>query len=203
MSRSGTVGRARPRPHSPRRRSGVLGALLCVALGACGPPLPAPAPAPGSGAPTAVTRGPVPPPPVSAPAPVGPDAAAARSPGPARPAARVARVQPLGPAAAALVRQARAQSAVGEFSLAAATLERALRIEPDHPRLWLELGDVRQAQHNYPQAEVMGRKALAAADDHATQALAWRVIAASLKAQRREREAAEALANARRLDADS
>jgi tetratricopeptide (TPR) repeat protein len=112
-------------------------------------------------------------------------------------------VQPLGAAAAALVRQARAQSAVGDFALAAATLERALRIEPDHPRLWLELGDVRQAQHNFTQAEVMGRKALAAADDHATQALAWRVIAASLKSQGHEREAAQALANARRLDADS
>jgi tetratricopeptide (TPR) repeat protein len=87
--------------------------------------------------------------------------------------------------------------------LAAATLERALRMEPDHPQLWLELAEVRQAQHNYPQAEVMGRKALAAADDHATQALAWRLIAASLKAQGRARQADEAAENARRLAPDS
>jgi tetratricopeptide (TPR) repeat protein len=126
-----------------------------------------------------------------------------RGAGPARPEARIARVQALGTAAAALVRQARAESAVGDFPLAAATLERALRIEPDHPQLWLELGQVRQAQHNYAQAEVMGRKALSSADDHATQALAWRLIAASLEARGLTREAAAASEKARQLGSSS
>jgi len=143
-----------------------------------------------------------PPAPQAAPPSTGTDQRAPDA-GPARPPLRIARVQPLGPAASALVREARAQSARGDFALAAATLERAMRIEPDHPRLWIELGLVRQAAHNYPQAEVMGRKALAVSDDHATQALAWRLIAASLKAQGRPRQAAEAAEAARRLEPES
>ncbi len=176
-------------------------AMICLALASCGPPLSyvAPAPAPASAPATRV------PPSMAAP----PSAAAANAEavppdaGPARPPLRIARVQPLGAAASALVRDARAQSSRGEFALAAATLERAMRIEPDHPRLWIELGLVREAAHNYTQAEVMGRKALAVADDHATQALAWRLIAASLKAQGRASQAAEAAETARRLDPES
>jgi len=52
-----------------------------------------------------------------------------------------------------LLRQGRAQLAIGDYSSAAATLERAVRIEPDNPWPWLELanvylvsGDLRQAQ---------------------------------------------------------
>lgn len=174
--------------------------VVCLALVSCGPPLtyvtptrPAPTPVP------------LPKPPPAAPAAGASGALAVTPPseGPARPPARIARVETLSPAVMALVSEARVQASQGEFPLAAATLERAMRIEPDHPRLWIELGQVREAEHNYPQAEVMGRKALAVADDHATQALAWRLIAASLKAQGHTREAGEAAETARRLDPQS
>jgi penicillin-binding protein 1B len=43
---------------------------------------------------------------------------------------------------------------------ATVSLERALRIEPNNPLLWIEMGRLRMDQRNYAQAESMGRKAL-------------------------------------------
>jgi len=77
--------------------------------------------------------------------------------------------------------------------LAAATIERALRIEPDNPLLWIELGRVRMGEGNAGQADGMGRKALAlATGDAQAQASAWRLIAESLRFRGRNQEAAEA-----------
>jgi len=99
----------------------------------------------------------------------------------------------LGAASSALVSQAHTQAASGDFGQAAATLERALRIEPENPLLWIELGRVRLAESNPAQADSMGRKALAlATGDAAAQASAWHLIADSLKARGRNGEAAEA-----------
>ena len=67
----------------------------------------------------------------------------------------------LGAASSALVKQARTQTGKGDFGAATATVERALRIEPDNPLLWIELGQVHLAEGNAPQAESMGRKAVA------------------------------------------
>ena len=103
----------------------------------------------------------------------------------------------LGPAASALVSQAHRQSAGGDFGQAAATLERALRIEPDNPLLWTELGRVRLGENNPAQADAMGRKALAlATGDPSAQAAAWHLIADSLRARNRNGEATEADARA-------
>lgn len=99
----------------------------------------------------------------------------------------------LGPATTALVTQAHAQAGGGDFGQAAATLERALRIEPDNPLLWIELGRVRLGEGNAAQADAMGRKAAAlATGDPGAQAAAWRLIADSLRARGRNPEAAEA-----------
>ena len=49
-------------------------------------------------------------------------------------------------AVAGLVQSARADAAAGRLANAAATLERALRIEPRNPRLWQELARVRLQQ---------------------------------------------------------
>jgi len=49
----------------------------------------------------------------------------------------------LGPASSALVAQAHAQTSAQDYALAAATIERALRIEPGNPLLWIELGRIR------------------------------------------------------------
>lgn len=103
----------------------------------------------------------------------------------------------LSTASSALVTQARTQAKSGDSVAAAATLERALRIEPDNPLLWIELGRLRLNENNAPQADNMGRKALAlATGDPAAQAAAWRLIAESLRAQGRNQEANEAEAQA-------
>ena len=71
---------------------------------------------------------------------------------------------------------------------AAATVERALRIEPDNPLLWTELGRIRMGESNPAQAEAMGRKALSlATGDPAAQSSAWHLIADSLRGPRQER----------------
>src|SRR3984957_15047930 len=99
----------------------------------------------------------------------------------------------LSAASGALVTQAHAQAASGDYGQAAATLERAQRIEPDNPLLWIELGRVSLAENNSAQAAAMGRKALAlGVGDPAAQAAAWHLIADSLKARGRNGEAAEA-----------
>jgi tetratricopeptide (TPR) repeat protein len=99
----------------------------------------------------------------------------------------------LGTAAAALVTQAHAQSKLGRHELAAATIERALRIEPENPLLWIELGQVRMDQGQAAQADGLYRKALAlAAGDSQVEASAWILIAESLRARGRNLEAADA-----------
>jgi Flp pilus assembly protein TadD len=111
----------------------------------------------------------------------------------APPGAPSARQFRLGPAASALVAQAHTQAAAGEYVAAGATLERALRIEPDNPLLWIELGRVQIGEGNAAQADGMGRKGLAlAGGDPAAQASAWRLIADSLHARGRTADALEA-----------
>lgn len=96
----------------------------------------------------------------------------------------------LGAAAGALVGDAHVQEQSRNFGLAAETLERALSIEPRNPLVWIELGRENILAGNPAQAYGMGRKALylASGDPHA-QSAAWRLIAASLRAQGRNDEA--------------
>jgi hypothetical protein len=99
----------------------------------------------------------------------------------------------LGAATGALVAQAHTQTKLGHRELAAATIERALRIEPENPLLWIELGEVRMGQGNASQADGVYRKALAlATGDSELQAAAWILIAESLRARGRNEEAADA-----------
>jgi cytochrome c-type biogenesis protein CcmH/NrfG len=91
------------------------------------------------------------------------------------------------------VAQAHRQSQAGDFGTAAITLERALRIEPSNPLLWIELGQVRLGEGNAGQADSMGRKALAlATGDPRAQSSAWRLIAEALRVRGRNQEAADA-----------
>jgi Tfp pilus assembly protein PilF len=53
---------------------------------------------------------------------------------------------------------ARNDAAAGKLGSAAATLERALRIEPRNPRLWHELAKVRLRQADYSQAESLAAR---------------------------------------------
>jgi len=78
------------------------------------------------------------------------------------------------------MQSARSDSAAGRLANAAATLERALRIEPRNPRLWQELARVRLKQGEYGQAEsVAARSNSWAGSDNALRAENWRLIAQS------------------------
>lgn len=106
----------------------------------------------------------------------------------------------LSPASQALVTQAQAQRKRGDLPGATVSLERALRIEPSNPLLWIEMGRLRMDQRNYAQADAMGRKALAmAVGDARTQSAAWSLIADSLRARGKNTEAQEALEKSKEL----
>lgn len=84
------------------------------------------------------------------------------------------------PAVVALLDNAQAQQRTGQYDSAAATLERALRIEPDNAHLWHELGQVRLRQQQWAQAEQMAMKSLRlAGDDRLLTNANWRLIASA------------------------
>jgi tetratricopeptide (TPR) repeat protein len=128
--------------------------------------------------------------------PEEPDAGTAEPAPPAKPVpppAQPTKEFRLSAASAALVSQAQSQSAAGNHALAVATIERALRIEPDNPLVWIELAKVHQAEGDHARADGMARKALALArSDARAQAAAWNVIADSFRARGRNAEAADA-----------
>lgn len=108
----------------------------------------------------------------------------------------------LNPASRALVNQAQAQRLKGDLPGATVSLERALRIEPTNPLLWIEMGKLRMDQRNYPQAENMGRKALSmSVGDDRTQAVAWQLIGESLRARGKNPEAQAAFDKSKALTA--
>jgi Flp pilus assembly protein TadD len=79
---------------------------------------------------------------------------------------------------------ARADAAAGNLAAAAASLERALRIEPRNPRLWHELARVRMKQGQFVQAEnTAARSNSWAGDDKTLRAENWRLIAQSREAR--------------------
>ena len=133
-------------------------------------------------------------PPVSPPQPSPPQVSSPQ-PSPSQPPAHPptpARENRLSPATHSLVMQARTQVARGDLPAASSTLDRALRIEPNNPLLWIELGRLRLAESDAHQAEGCGRKALAlASGDHNAQAQAGRLLADALRAQGRNQEARE------------
>jgi Tfp pilus assembly protein PilF len=99
-------------------------------------------------------------------------------------------------AVAGLMETARAESAAGNLASAAASLERALRIEPRNPRLWHELARVRLKQGQFGQAEsVAARSNSWAGEDKALRAENWRLISESRRA-RGDEEGARAAAEA-------
>ncbi len=156
----------------------LLGTALLV--GGCLGPEPRPTPPAGALPPVSPSGLPPPSPPATAPA---------APPPPARPAA-APRENHLSAATRSLVTQARTQMARGDLDGASSTLDRALRIEPNNPLLWVERGRLRIAENDARQAEGCGRKALSlAAGDRRTQSQAGRLLADALRAQGRNQEA--------------
>src|SRR5258705_1281707 len=88
------------------------------------------------------------------------------------------------PAVASLMDSARADTTGGRLANAAASLERALRIEPRNPRLWQELSRVRLLQRDYVQAESCAARSNSwAGSDDALRADNWRLIAQARQAR--------------------
>jgi len=78
----------------------------------------------------------------------------------------------------ALLDQAQAEAGGDRAAGAAATLERALRIEPHNPRLWLELARHHLAQGDARQAEQFAQRANGfAGGQRLLRAASWKVIA--------------------------
>jgi len=137
------------------RRGVVL--LLCAAVGGCaaGPTFQSP------GRPGPVT---------SRPAPTAPQAPADESPRSADANGgsadvgedlRLGRAAPAeAPASLALLAQSRSERAAGSYAAAASSIERALRIDPNNAALWVELGEIKLADDDPEQAQMMARKAL-------------------------------------------
>ena len=87
-------------------------------------------------------------------------------------------------AIASLMESAQADTQAGRLANAAASLERALRIEPRNPRVWHELARVRLAQGDYMQVEgLAARSNTWARDDPALRAENWRLIAKAREAR--------------------
>ena len=104
-------------------------------------------------------------------------------------------------AIAGLMQSARSDSAAGRLTNAAATLERALRIEPRNPRLWQELARVRLKQGEYGQAEqVAARSSSFAGRDNGLRAENWRLIAQAREARGDSQGAQAALETAAKIE---
>jgi tetratricopeptide (TPR) repeat protein len=132
-------------------------AAACTTLSA---PAPRPAPSPGGGTPPRVED--ARPAPTPQPPPVGQTAPRAEPARPQRggdvPAARPQ--SDASGASGALLEQSRAQRAAGSLPAARASLERALRLDPNNAVLWLELGELELQTGNAAQAATMARKVL-------------------------------------------
>jgi hypothetical protein len=105
------------------------------------------------------------------------------------------------PAVVALLDQAEQQANAGELEPAAASLERAIRIDPRNPVLWYHLATVRLSQGESSQAEQLAAKSNSlAAGNRTQQARNWRLIAQARREQNDTRGAAAAEQHAREFD---
>jgi tetratricopeptide (TPR) repeat protein len=120
-------------------------------------------------------------------APTGPgtDGAAFAAPtSPATAPSGPARVQSSSSAVLALLDSAGEQARTGRWDASAATLERALRIEPENPVIWHNLAGVRLQQGRADQAEGFAAKSNTLAGlDRELQVRNWRIIADARRAR--------------------
>jgi Tfp pilus assembly protein PilF len=129
----------------------------------------------------------------------------AQPPQPAPAPAPVPRAEPTQPkeniAVAGLMQGARVEAEAGRLTHAAASLERALRIEPRNPRLWQELARLRMRQGDYAQAESLAARSNSwAGEDAAMRVENWRLIAEAREARGDRDGARAALEAARRIE---
>ena len=92
----------------------------------------------------------------------------------------------INPASMSLLEQSRAQQQSGNLAQAAATLDRAVRIDPSEPAVWLALARLRYAESNWVQAEQLARRAQSLSEaDSAVAQDARSLVADALRMQGR------------------
>lgn len=104
---------------------------------------------------------------------------------------------PLSPAVGALVLAANENTQKGHVDTAAASIDRALKIEPRNPALYYKLALIRLKQSKPQEAENLAKKsALLAAGDHQLKKHSWLLIAHAREMQKDFKGAREARAKA-------
>jgi tetratricopeptide (TPR) repeat protein len=102
------------------------------------------------------------------------------------------------PAVLALLQEADASSASGRLDNAAATLERAIRIQPRNALLWQKLAEVRLQQHQPGLAEDLAKKSnIYAKDNKVLLSKNWSIIANARREKGDVQGSGEAEAKAR------
>ncbi len=169
---------------NPSAQRRLLLATLLL-LGACSAPKPYQMPVPvQTPIPAIVPKEAAPPPAPAAPIEEAPKPQPKEAPEPP------SRGYKLGPAAQSLVNQAHSQIGRGELPGASGTLDRALRIEPQNPLLWIELARLRLTEGDPQQAENCARRALLLGSADTTVRLtAGHLLADVMRAQHRDAEA--------------
>lgn len=105
------------------------------------------------------------------------------------------------PAVIALLDRAHTQYQGHDLNSAAASLERALRIEPRNPQLWQRLANIRLEQGQWGQASQMAARSNSyAGRDSGLRARNWEIIAAARRAEGDVQGAATAELKARQLE---
>ena len=96
------------------------------------------------------------------------------------------------PAVTALVVRAEAQTQSGDLGGADSTLERAVQIQANNSRLWLDFAKLRLKQNQPAAAEQFGLRAVQYAQTNSELQQAWMTVAAARSAQGNAAGAAEA-----------
>ncbi|QKQ26878.1 tetratricopeptide repeat protein [Candidatus Reidiella endopervernicosa] len=100
-----------------------------------------------------------------------------------------------------LMKRAKQQLNQGDEEGAAASLERALRIEPRNGVLWHNLAVLRLRQQDYGQAESLARKSISfSGNKRALKARSWELVAAARRGKGNEQGARAAEKEARRYE---
>lgn len=104
------------------------------------------------------------------------------------------------PAVEALLATAQSQQRAGDLTSAFATLERAVRISPREPKVYLSMAHVRYEQELYAQAEQFALKAVSFDRvDLSTQKAGWQIVASARMKQGDDEGALKARRQAKRL----
>lgn len=107
------------------------------------------------------------------------------------------------PVVARLSREAQSQKGSGRLDQALSTTERALRIDPANPELWLLLGQIQSERGKDVQAEQLARKSISlAGGDVSLKARCWRLIGEARRSRGDAAGAGDALEKARELEGD-